>query len=64
MSSNRRDFLRKAAVGAAGVTLGGSAMGMSAKKKLFKDYWSQRPAASGLYGLRASGGGLLQCGKR
>nr|MBD3621624.1 Gfo/Idh/MocA family oxidoreductase [Sunxiuqinia sp.] len=31
MSSNRRDFLRKAAVGAAGITIGGSAMSMSAK---------------------------------
>ncbi|MGD9928839.1 MAG: Gfo/Idh/MocA family oxidoreductase [Mangrovibacterium sp.] len=31
MSSNRRDFLRKAAAGAAGITLGTSALGMSAK---------------------------------
>ncbi len=31
MSSNRRDFLKTAAAGAAGITLGGSAMGMSAK---------------------------------
>ncbi|MCK3683614.1 Gfo/Idh/MocA family oxidoreductase [Maribellus sp. YY47] len=31
MSSNRRDFLRKATVGVAGVAVGGSVMGMSAK---------------------------------
>lgn len=31
MSSNRRDFLRKVTAGAAGVAVGGSAMGMSAK---------------------------------
>ena len=31
MSTNRRDFIKKAAAGAAGITLGGSAMGMSAK---------------------------------
>ena len=31
MSTNRRDFIKKAAAGAAGVTLGGSAMAMSAK---------------------------------
>ncbi len=31
MTTNRRDFLRKAAVGAAGITLGGVANGMSAK---------------------------------
>ena len=31
MSSNRRDFLRKVGAGAAGVAVGGSAMGMSAK---------------------------------
>ncbi|TKG93806.1 twin-arginine translocation signal domain-containing protein [Puteibacter caeruleilacunae] len=31
MSSNRRDFLKKAAIGAAGVTIGGVAHGMSAK---------------------------------
>ena len=31
MSSDRRDFLRKVTVGAAGVAVGGSAMGMSAK---------------------------------
>ena len=31
MSSNRRDFIRKAAVGLAGVTVGGSAIGMSAR---------------------------------
>ncbi|NOR75207.1 MAG: twin-arginine translocation signal domain-containing protein [Draconibacterium sp.] len=31
MSTNRRDFLRKVTAGAAGVAVGGSAMGMSAK---------------------------------
>ncbi len=31
MSSNRRDFLRKVTAGAAGVAVGGTAMGMSAK---------------------------------
>ncbi len=31
MSSDRRDFLRKVTAGAAGVTVGGSAMGMSAR---------------------------------
>ncbi|MFW5755780.1 MAG: twin-arginine translocation signal domain-containing protein, partial [Tangfeifania sp.] len=31
MSSNRRDFIRKATAGAAGIAVGGSAMGMSAK---------------------------------
>jgi predicted dehydrogenase len=31
MSSNRRDFLKKAAAGAAGITIGGNAMSMSAK---------------------------------
>lgn len=31
MSSNRRDFLRKVTAGAAGVAVGGSAMGMSAR---------------------------------
>ncbi len=31
MSSNRRDFLRKVSAGAAGVAVGGSAMGMSAR---------------------------------
>src|SRR6056297_2923062 len=31
MSSNRRDFIRKVTAGAAGVAVGGSAMGMSAK---------------------------------
>ena len=31
MSSNRRDFLKKVTTGAAGVAVGGSAMGMSAK---------------------------------
>ncbi len=31
MSSNRRDFLKKAAIGAAGITIGGVAQGMSAK---------------------------------
>lgn len=31
MSSNRRDFLKKVSAGAAGVAVGGSAMGMSAK---------------------------------
>lgn len=31
MNSNRRDFLKKAAVGAAGITIGGSAMAMPAR---------------------------------
>jgi predicted dehydrogenase len=31
MSSNRRDFLKKVSAGAAGVAMGGTAMGMSAK---------------------------------
>ena len=31
MSSNRRDFLRKATAGAAGIAVGSSAMGMSAR---------------------------------
>jgi hypothetical protein len=31
MSSDRRDFLKKVTAGAAGIAVGGSAMGMSAK---------------------------------
>ena len=31
MSANRRDFLKKVTAGAAGIAVGGSAMGMSAK---------------------------------
>jgi hypothetical protein len=31
MSSNRRDFIRKVAAGSAGLAIGGSAMGMSAR---------------------------------
>ncbi len=31
MSSNRRDFIKKVSVGAAGVAVGSSVMGMSAK---------------------------------